>query len=113
MQQEGDNCKTLKQCTPCVMAMRQTGKTESLLPTLDRDPWPQPSRDESEPVYPHKMMMTLLYKAQQKDPFLGQLLERYIKVLQEDWSDHPPVSECTPEALALHKALLHIAATSA
>ena len=63
MQQEGDNCKTLKQCTPCVMAMRQTGKTESLLPMLDRDPWPQPSSNKRKPVYLYKMTMTLLCEA--------------------------------------------------
>ena len=41
----------------------------------------------------------MLYKAQQKDPFLYHLLKDYVKVPPEEWPDRPPASECTPEAL--------------
>ena len=64
------------------------------------------------PVYPRQLTMTLLYEAHQKDLFIRHLIQTYMKVQGEEWPPHPPVGECTPEAVAFYKALPHLSVTS-
>ena len=56
---------------PCIMAMRQAGRTDILPPT--------PAGDNTDSTL----------KAQQKDIFLCHLLEKCVKVPPMEWPAHP------------------------
>ena len=61
----------MERYTPCIMAMRQAGRTDILPPT--------PVGDITDSTL----------KAQQKDNFLCHLLEKYVKVPPMEWPAHP------------------------
>ena len=100
---EDHNCAPLDRCPPCVQAMSQQGVAKTLPPRLDPKPWPQPGDGRHAPVYPRQLTMTLLYEAQQKDPFLRGLIKDCVKAAREDWPPRqgpaPPLGDLPPRTL--------------